>query len=162
MRFPHLAHRSVAAHKLHSIPPTTRYEFDSGNDETISRLPVLAYSSKEAVQTTGTVATGEVSGNVYLPSFNSGLNQVLDSLYVNGTATIYRDLFCINFQSAISRSTTLPGFGFQNLSTPQRIQQTLQYLNNVSPMCDSHSMVQSIPHYAIPSALSITGTTRLS
>jgi putative transposase len=30
MRFLHLAHRSAAAHKLHSTTATTRYEFDSG------------------------------------------------------------------------------------------------------------------------------------
>jgi hypothetical protein len=56
MRFPHLAHRSAAAHKLHSTTATTQSEFDSGNGQTISRLPALAYSSPEAVQTTGTVA----------------------------------------------------------------------------------------------------------
>jgi hypothetical protein len=47
VRFPHLAHRSAAAHKLHSATATTRYEFDSGKSETISRLPVLAYSPRK-------------------------------------------------------------------------------------------------------------------
>ena len=47
MRFPHLAHRSAAAHKLHSATATTRYEFDSGKGETISRLPALAYSPRK-------------------------------------------------------------------------------------------------------------------
>jgi hypothetical protein len=47
MRFPHLAHRSAAAHKLHSATATTRYEFDSGKSETISRLPALAYSPRK-------------------------------------------------------------------------------------------------------------------
>jgi hypothetical protein len=56
MRFPHLAHRSAAAHKLHNTTATTQYEFDSGIGETFSRLPALAYSSPESVQTTGTVA----------------------------------------------------------------------------------------------------------
>src|SRR5207247_2945188 len=46
-RFPHLAHRSAAAHKLHSATATTRYEFDSGKSETISRLPALAYSPRK-------------------------------------------------------------------------------------------------------------------
>ena len=59
MRFPPLAHRSAAAHKLHSTTATTRSEFDSGNGETISRLPALAYSSPEAVQTTGTGAVSD-------------------------------------------------------------------------------------------------------
>src|SRR5438132_7525864 len=47
LRFPHLAHRSAAAHKLHSATATTRYEFDSGKSETISRLPALAYSPRK-------------------------------------------------------------------------------------------------------------------
>jgi hypothetical protein len=47
LRFPHLAHRSAAAHKLHSTIATTRYEFDSGKSETISRLPALAYSPRK-------------------------------------------------------------------------------------------------------------------
>ena len=37
MRFPHLAHRSAAAHKLHSATATTGYESDSGKGETFSR-----------------------------------------------------------------------------------------------------------------------------
>ena len=56
MRFPHLAHRSAAAHKLHSTPQQDGMNLISGNDQTSSRLPPLAYSSPEAVQTTGTVA----------------------------------------------------------------------------------------------------------
>ena len=56
MRFPHLAHRSAAAHKLHSTPQQDGINLISGNHQTISRLPVLAYSSPEAVQTTGTIA----------------------------------------------------------------------------------------------------------
>src|SRR5712671_5683454 len=47
MRFPHLAHRSAAAHKLHSTTATTRYEFDSREGETFSRQPALAYSPRK-------------------------------------------------------------------------------------------------------------------
>ncbi len=47
MRFAPLAHRSAAAHKLHSTTNTTRSEFDSGKSETISRLPALAYSPRK-------------------------------------------------------------------------------------------------------------------
>lgn len=46
-RFPHLAHRSAAAHKLHSAAATTRIEFGSGKRETISRPPALAYSPRK-------------------------------------------------------------------------------------------------------------------
>src|SRR5271163_4177246 len=39
MRFPHLAHRSAAAHKLHSTPQQDRMNLISGKGETSSRLP---------------------------------------------------------------------------------------------------------------------------
>src|SRR5213076_274865 len=39
MRFPHLAHRSAAAHKLHSTPQQDRMNSISGKNETSSRLP---------------------------------------------------------------------------------------------------------------------------
>ena len=47
MRFPHLAHRSAAAHKLHSTTATTRYEFASGEGEIFSRQSALAYSPRK-------------------------------------------------------------------------------------------------------------------
>src|SRR5882762_5487577 len=56
MRFPHLAHRSAADHKLHSTRQQHEMKLISGNGETSSRLPALAYSSPEPDQTTGTVA----------------------------------------------------------------------------------------------------------
>jgi hypothetical protein len=46
LRFPHLAHRSAAAHKLHSATATSRIDFDSGKGETFSRQRALAYSSR--------------------------------------------------------------------------------------------------------------------
>jgi hypothetical protein len=56
-RFPRLAHRSAAAHKLHSTRQQHRMILISGKGETSSRPPgPLAYSSPEAVQTAGTVA----------------------------------------------------------------------------------------------------------
>jgi hypothetical protein len=79
------------------------------------------------------VATGQVNGNIYLPGSNASLNQVFGSLYANGTATVSPDLFFVDLQSSISQSTTAPGFGFQNLSTLPRNQQTQQYLTNISP-----------------------------
>jgi len=79
------------------------------------------------------VAAGSANGLVYLPSSNSNLNQVYGNLYANGHATIYSDLLFVDFQNVITQSTTLPGFGFQNLSTLPRNQQTQQYVNNVSP-----------------------------
>ena len=56
MRFPRLAHRSAAAHKLHSTPQQDRMNLISGKGETSAGYRPLAYSSPEAVQTTGTVA----------------------------------------------------------------------------------------------------------
>src|SRR4051812_20846068 len=46
IRFPHLAHRSAAAHKLHSATATSWIKFESGKGETFSRRPALAYSSR--------------------------------------------------------------------------------------------------------------------
>jgi hypothetical protein len=46
LRFPRLAHRSAAVHKLHSTAATSRIDFDSGKGETFSRLRALAYSCR--------------------------------------------------------------------------------------------------------------------
>src|ERR1700740_1669612 len=56
MRFPHLAHRSAAAHKLHSTPQQDRLNLISGKGEPAAGYLPLAYSSPEPVQTPGTVA----------------------------------------------------------------------------------------------------------
>jgi hypothetical protein len=61
------------------------------------------------------------------------LNQIFGSLYANGHGTIYPDLFYVDAQSSITQSSTLPGFGFQNLSTLPRNQQTQQFITNISP-----------------------------
>ncbi len=79
------------------------------------------------------VATGEANGNIYLPGSNSSLNQIFGSLYANGHGTVYPDLFYVDAQSLITQGSTLPGFGFQNLSTLPRNQQTQQFINVVSP-----------------------------
>src|SRR5437899_5349844 len=63
------------------------------------------------------VGSGADNGNLYLPSSNSGLNQIFGSLYANGHGTIYPDLLYVDAQSSISQGTTVPGFAFQNLST---------------------------------------------
>ena len=42
MRFPRLAHRSAAAHKLHSTPQQHGMNLISGNAETTSRLPAFS------------------------------------------------------------------------------------------------------------------------
>jgi hypothetical protein len=79
------------------------------------------------------VATGSGTGSLYLPGSNSTLNQIYGSLYANGHGTIYPDLFYVDAQSSITQSSTLPGFGFQNLSTLPRNQQTQQFITNISP-----------------------------
>jgi hypothetical protein len=66
-------------------------------------------------------------------SSSSNSNQLSGNLYANGHATIYPDLLYVDAQSLLTPSTTLPGFGFQNLSTLPRNQQTLQFVNNISP-----------------------------
>src|SRR5580698_7378810 len=52
VRFPHLAHRSAAVHKLHSAT-AARIDFDSGKGETFSRLRALAYSSRNLSRRSG-------------------------------------------------------------------------------------------------------------
>src|SRR5262249_6427137 len=56
MRFPHLAHRSAAAHKLHSTPQQHGMILFRGMFKPAAGYPPLAYSSPEPLQTTGTVA----------------------------------------------------------------------------------------------------------
>src|SRR5215469_15311361 len=58
MRFPRLAHRSAAAHKLHSTPQQDGMNLISGNHQPVTGYRSLAYSSPEAVQTTGPSYTG--------------------------------------------------------------------------------------------------------
>src|SRR4051812_23843133 len=66
MRFPHLAHRSAAAHKLHSTPQQDRMNLISGKGETSSRLPAFSLFFPEAVQTTGTVVYGKREAELQL------------------------------------------------------------------------------------------------
>src|SRR5215469_3187518 len=74
MRFPHLAHRSAAAHKLHTTPQQHGMNLISGNDQTSSRLPAFSLSSPEAVQTTGTVAWRHAALSIFVaPSVDDGL-----------------------------------------------------------------------------------------
>jgi uncharacterized protein (PEP-CTERM system associated) len=79
------------------------------------------------------VATGQINGSLYLPSTNSNLDQVFGNLYGSGLATVVPDLLFVDFQTVITQSSTLPGFGFQNLSTIPSNLQTQQYITNVSP-----------------------------
>src|SRR5262249_5004654 len=67
----------------------------------------------------------------YIPTSN--LNQVTGSLFANGFGTIVPDALFINLNSLVTQSTTLPGFGFQNLSRLPTNQQTQVYSTNVSP-----------------------------
>jgi hypothetical protein len=54
MRFPHLAHRSAAAHKLHSTPQQDGMNLFREMIKPAAGYPLLAYSS--LVQTTESVA----------------------------------------------------------------------------------------------------------
>jgi hypothetical protein len=78
------------------------------------------------------VLTGNLNTALYLPS-STGLNQVYGSLYANGFGTIVPDALFVNLNSIVTQSTTLPGFGFQNLSRLPTNQQTQVYSNTVSP-----------------------------
>ncbi|MBV8131633.1 MAG: hypothetical protein JO282_03850 [Alphaproteobacteria bacterium] len=78
------------------------------------------------------VLTGSLNTALYIPS-SSNLNQVYGSLYANGFGTIVPDALFVNLNSFVTQSTTLPGFGFQNLSRLPTNQQTQVYSNTVSP-----------------------------
>jgi uncharacterized protein (PEP-CTERM system associated) len=85
------------------------------------------------------VATGQGTGSLYVPRNNSSgigsnnLNQIYGNLYANGLATVVPDALFVDFQSVVTQSSTLPGFGFQNLSTLPSNQQTQQFIFNASP-----------------------------
>src|SRR5271165_3837080 len=57
LRFPHLAHRSAAAHKPHSAATAARIVFDSGKGETLRPAIGLSLFFPDPVQTAGTTAT---------------------------------------------------------------------------------------------------------
>lgn len=77
------------------------------------------------------VLTGNLNTYFYIPASN--LNQVSGSLYANGFGTVVPDALFVNLNSVVTQSTTLPGFGFQNLSQLPTNQQTQVYSFNVSP-----------------------------
>ena len=80
MRFLPLAHRSAAAHKLHSNRNKDAIILFRGMIYPAAGYPPLAYSSPEAVQTTGTVAlrptkrAGTEFDSVY-PDVGEGLDR---------------------------------------------------------------------------------------
>jgi hypothetical protein len=77
------------------------------------------------------VFTGNLNASFYVPSSN--LNQVFGSLYASAFGTVVPDALFVDARSSISQSTTLPGFGFQNLSQLPANQQTQTYSNTISP-----------------------------
>jgi uncharacterized protein (PEP-CTERM system associated) len=78
------------------------------------------------------VLSGNLNTALYIPS-SSNLNQVTGSLYASGFGTVVPDLLFVNLNSLVTQSTTLPGFGFQNLSRLPTNQQTQVYSTTISP-----------------------------
>jgi hypothetical protein len=74
MSFPHLAHRSADAHKLHSTPQQDGINLLSGNHQTSSRLPAFSLFSRTIAISNEQMATrawglGSVPGSINsLPS----------------------------------------------------------------------------------------------
>jgi hypothetical protein len=77
------------------------------------------------------VFSGNMNAYFYAPT--SDLNQVFSNLYANGFGTIVPDTLFVDLSSLITQSSTLPGFGFQNLSQVPTNQQTQVYSNTISP-----------------------------
>jgi len=77
------------------------------------------------------VLTGNMNAYVYTPT--TDLNQVFSNLYANGFGTIVPDALFVDLSSLMTQSSTLPGFGFQNLSQLPTNQQTQVYSNTISP-----------------------------
>jgi hypothetical protein len=77
------------------------------------------------------VLTGNLNASFYVPTSN--FNQLTGSLYASAFGTVVPDALFVNALSSISQSTTLPGFGFQNLSQLPANQQTQTYNNTISP-----------------------------
>jgi len=65
LRFPHLAHRSAAAHKPHSAATAARIVFDSGKGETLRPATGLSLFFPDPVQTAGTTAGLRVSQGIH-------------------------------------------------------------------------------------------------
>ena len=78
------------------------------------------------------VLSGNLNTALYIPS-STNLNQVYGSLYAGGFGTVVPDLLFVNLNTIVTQSTTLPGFGFQNLSRLPTNQQTQLYSTTVSP-----------------------------
>jgi hypothetical protein len=78
------------------------------------------------------VLSGNLNTAFYIPS-SSNLNQVYGSLYANGFGTVVPDALFVNLNSIVTQSTTLPGFGFRNLSQLPTNQQTQLFSTTISP-----------------------------
>jgi len=78
------------------------------------------------------VLSGNLNTALYIPS-SSNLNQVYGSLYANGFGTVVPDTLFINANSVVTQSSTLPGFGFRNLSQVAPNNQTQVYSTTFSP-----------------------------
>src|SRR5882757_2453730 len=86
MRFPRLAHRSAAAHKLHSTPQQDRMNLISANGQTSSRLPAFSLFLPGSCPNNRTVA--EQPGNNLLYSWRRRVEQ--SACEVDGEDRIWR------------------------------------------------------------------------
>ena len=77
------------------------------------------------------VLTGNIEGDVYLPSRN--LDQFLGSMYASGLGTVVPDKLFVQAKSSISVASAIPGLGFTSPTLLPRQQQTQVFVNNVSP-----------------------------
>jgi hypothetical protein len=118
MRFPHLAHRSAAAHKLHSTPQQHGMNLISGNGETKSRLPTFSLflpgscpNNRDRRTTIGTV---RYFGNVVLEVRDAKLHSLHDPK-VGGVLSVKVPAVA-QLLAATCSTRPADSFGLQSLS----------------------------------------------
>jgi uncharacterized protein (PEP-CTERM system associated) len=94
-----------------------------------SLIPGISISA-DTPRFTG-VLSGNVQGNLYIPSSN--LDQINANLFGQGTGILWDDRLFVDAASYVTQASTLPGLGFVSPSVLPRTQQTLTFTNIVSP-----------------------------
>ena len=113
LRFPPLAHRSAAAHKLHSTAATSRIDFDSGKGATFSRRQTLAYSSRNLSRRPGPSQYTQIGAGFCPGPCEVGMRQCLALIAIKQDDVAGRRLLLAQLQTQanpIDLTGNLPPF----------------------------------------------------